>query len=96
MGLCEALEFRKSVARVIWSQTGHIWKYNYREASVAGGKRPMLRNQHCEQAWSHTPLSPRVHTPIVQARMPLSPRVHVLVIFLEQMQFSPKKLRTAV
>lgn len=102
MGLCEALELRKSVARVIWSQTGHIWKYNYREASVAGGARPVLGHQHCEQAWAHTPssprvhtlviwptcprcpectpLSPRMHTLIAQARTPSSPRAHALII----------------
>ena len=38
-GLCEALGFRMSVARVVSSQTGHIWEYNYREARVAGGGR---------------------------------------------------------
>lgn len=36
--LREALGFRKSAARAVPSQTGHIWEDNYGEARVAGGE----------------------------------------------------------
>lgn len=43
--LCEALGFRKSVARVVSSQTGHIWEYNYREAREAGGEEGRVHEE---------------------------------------------------
>lgn len=58
-GFCEALEFRKSVARVIRSQTGHRWEYNYREASVAGAGRPVQRNRLVSRCGpAHPPRGP--------------------------------------